>query len=262
MELVMSAPKNMLLASLPAHDFEQISAKMEFVPLKARRVLHHSRMPMDHIYFIEEGLVSVVANTGDRLGVEVWLIGCEGMVGIPVALGSAISPHRRVVHVGGSAFRMASSDLRYAMEEMTSFRNLMLRYIQVVLIQTSQSGACSSTHSVKQRLARWILMATEHTPDYLPLTHEMLARMLGVRRATVTECLGVLEHDGALMTSRGQIKICDRERLQSLSCGCYQIMRAEQERLFREFPVSSSGWFGNTAVANTMSLDLSHVPDR
>lgn len=230
------APKNKLLAALPAHALAQIAPALEVYPLRGRRVLHHAKAPIEHLYFVEEGLVSVIADTGGGSDAEVWLVGCEGLVGTPALLGATRSNHRRVVQASGSALRMSSADLHRAMDEVPLFRDLLLRYVNTVLLQTSQSGACNAAHSVKQRLARWLLLADDrHSGLELPVTHNMLARILGIRRASVTECLNVLATEGLLQNTRGIVSVADRPGLQAASCTCYGIIQREQDRLFRDF---------------------------
>jgi CRP-like cAMP-binding protein len=226
-------PRNKLLRALPADDFQRIRPLLEAVPLKVRRIVHHARLPIEHVYFVESGLISVVANTDDENnGVEAWLIGSEGAAGIPVVLGAESSPHRRMVQAEGSALRMRSADLRTAMDEVAALRAVLLRYVNGVLVQASQSGACNARHSVEQRLARWLLMAHDRLERRdLPLTHDIVAKMLGVRRATVTQVIKELEATGAIRGARGHVDVLDRPRLEALACQCYQIIRAEQDRV-------------------------------
>jgi len=225
--------RNRLLASLSPPERERLWPHLERVTLKPRQVLHHWGTPMTQVYFVEHGLVSVTAHLDRTAAVEVWLIGREGMTGVPVVLGGdAAPPHRRVVQVGGSAWRIAADDLRRLMSESAALRAALLRYAQVILLQTSQLGACNAHHSLQQRLARWLLMARDGLGgDEVALTHRVLARLLGVRRASVTECLSVLADKGALKTGRGRIRTADREALEALSCDCHRPIRHEYERL-------------------------------
>jgi CRP-like cAMP-binding protein len=200
------ATQNRLLLSLSDADWEALHPALEPVELKSRQILHHSKMPMQHVYFIQKGLVSVSARTTRDQWVEVWLIGVEGMTGIPVVLGDLSEPPlRRIVQVGGRALRIPSEVFRRAVEDSPSLRRTLLKYVQVVMLQTSQSGACNSHHSLKQRLARWLLLARDALEeDQLPLTHNVLARLLGVRRPSVTDCLRVLEQMGAIRNTRAR----------------------------------------------------------
>lgn len=228
----MSHTSNALLRCLPPDDLKRLWPKFDRIVLKPRRVLHYQDTPMEHAYFIEEGLVSVLAHTGPNKSVEVWLIGREGLVGVPLVLGEAISAHRRVVQLPGSALRISADSLRDEMEQDKQLRDLLLQYVQTVLIQTSQLAGCNAHHGVQQRLARWLLMAQDRCrTDALPLTHDMLSRLLGVRRATVTECLAALQRQDIVDVSRSLIRITARDRLKTVACSCYRIMRAADERL-------------------------------
>ena len=205
---------------------------LEPIAIKQRRVLHHDKAPMEHVYFIEEGLISVLAHIDDKRAVEVWLIGREGLSGVPIVLGGTMSPHRRVVQLSGRALRMRAEDVQAAMETMPEFRRLLLRYAQFVLVQASQSSACNSSHAVRQRLARWLLTAHDQVDgDAIPVTHSMLARLLGVRRATVSDSIASLERDGIVGKQRAQITVLDRDRLEDVSCVCYRVTARERERI-------------------------------
>ncbi|MBM0206759.1 Crp/Fnr family transcriptional regulator [Micromonospora sp. STR1s_5] len=224
------------MAALPAEILAEIEPYLEPVALKARRVLHYPNAPMEHVYFVEEGLVSVIADTGEGTEAEVWLIGPEGLVGVPALLGSRRSNHRRVVQAGGRALRISTAQLSRAMDALPPLRGLIMRYVMATLLQTSQSGACNAAHSVRQRLARWLLLADDrYDSRALPVTHRMLARLLGIRRASVTECLNVLAGDGLIDTARGKISIRDRPKLEVAACNCYAIIRREEERAVRDF---------------------------
>ena len=221
-------PLNALLRSLPRDDLERLRPFLERVPLVPRRVLQHGGLPTEHIYFIEDGLVSVFANAEERNGVEVWLIGREGVVGSPAVLGRKVTPLRYVVQIGGDALRIGVEDLTQLMADMPSLRAALLGYLHAALVQSSQSAACGLKHAFPQRLARWLLTAQDRcTRDDLPITHELLARILGVRRATVSEAINAFERRGLLERLRGLIKIRDRDGLERSACRCYRITRQE-----------------------------------
>ncbi len=228
-------PRNKLLHSLSPEILRQLLPHLEPAVLKPRRVLQHARLPIEQVYFIETGLVSVVAATDEENhSAEGWITGCEGLAGTPVVLGVMVSPHRRIVQMEGRAWMMRSADLAQAMEAIPELRRVLLRYVHSVLIQTAQIGACNARHSLAQRLARWLLMADDRVgAPGLVLTHEAIARMLGVRRASITTALDQLEHSGAISMQRRKIAICDRTRLVGLSCHCYSVLRGE---FARDFP--------------------------
>ncbi|WP_414474501.1 Crp/Fnr family transcriptional regulator [Microvirga sp. M2] len=227
--------KNRLLQALSPGDLQMLWPRLTRVELKPRQILHHSGTPMETIYFIENGLVAVSAKASPGKWVEVWLIGSEGMTGLPVLLADTeCPPFRRVVQVGGSAYRISRVDFQSVIETIPSWRTSLLRYTQFVLLQTSQSAICEAHHSLKQRLCRWLLVAQDALDgEDIPLTHQMLARLLGVRRASITECLRALGDEGALDNTRALIRVDDQERLESLACDCHALIRSEYRRLVK-----------------------------
>jgi CRP-like cAMP-binding protein len=231
-EVLGAATRNRLLQLMPHDEFRLLKAKSEEVPLVARQVLHHWRLPMEYVYFIERGLVSVSARISEKKFVEAWLIGSEGMIGAPLILTQdKTPPHRRVVQVGGTARRIPAREFLALLQDLPTFRKVLLRYIDVVLVQTSQSGACNAVHSFKQRLARWLLVAQNALEeDGLPLTHDVLSQLLGVRRASVTECLTHLEGAGSIRCSRRLITVIDRQLLRTASCTCFDLIDREYRR--------------------------------
>ena len=159
----MASPRNSLLQSMPARQFEQIAHLMEPVTLAPRRTLQHANVPIKHVYFVEEGLVSVLASTDTRNAVEVWLVGREGVVGSAAVLGLGSTPLRYLVQIGGSALRIGVDDLRQAMADQPQLRALLLDDLHATLLRSSQSTACSLSHSFRQRLARWLLTAQDRS---------------------------------------------------------------------------------------------------
>ena len=224
--------QNAILRSISVKELSLLSPLMERVALKRRRVLHFPNVPTEYVYFIESGLVSVLANAGQGKNVEVWLIGPEGVAGFPVVLGEVSAPHRRVVQVEGHAYRISAKDLMKAVNELPQLRRVLLKYIQAVIIQTSQLGVCNAAHSVEQRVARWLIMAQDRCQtESIAMTHEMLSRMLGVRRATISRCIQSHEDAGILSRSRSLIRIRKRAQLEEIACVCYGIIREADEWL-------------------------------
>lgn len=231
----MNGSSNKLLSLLPPEEFENVVKLTEPVELKPRRVLHHARSAFDYVYFIEQGLVSVQADVGMKKLIEVWLIGCEGMVGAPAISGENFSTHRRLVQVGGSARRLTVNALHTAMNRNPTLREILMGYMIDLLFQTSQSGACNATHPLPRRTARWLLLACANSVDELPITHEALARVLGVRRPTISECLQAFQRDGLIETSRGSIRMRDQAALEAVACSCYRLIRLHRDRFHRRF---------------------------
>jgi CRP-like cAMP-binding protein len=228
----LAAGRNRLLDQLPEKEMAWLVPLFERVEITSRQVLHHWNLPMEYVYFVEHGLVSVMAKISDQDWVEVWLIGSDGTTGIPIILGETHPPHRRVVQIGGSALRISAHAFRRLLQASEPLQDIMLKYAEVVLLQTSQSGACNAQHSVKQRLARWLLLASDALGSRLmPVPQEMLGRLIGVRRATISDCLNDIEACGAVRTARRLIEIRNTEALESLSCDCYRIIKHERQRL-------------------------------
>jgi len=228
-----AVPRNKILCALPPADLRQLTPRLELVRLKPRRILLHARLPIEHVYFVESGLVSAVADADvDTQGTEAWLIGPEGLVGVPVLHGVEASPHCRLVQAGGWALRMSTADLRQAMQDLPTLQVVLLRYVNSLLIQAGQVAACNARHPLPQRLARWLLVALAlFGRDELPLTHAGIGRMLGVRRASVTTTFHVLASSGGVSVERGLIHILDRAKLEHLTCGCHRTLRTEFDRL-------------------------------
>jgi CRP-like cAMP-binding protein len=224
--------RNRLLRLLPSDELEHVLSRSEEVPLAKRQVLHRYGIRMQHVYFVENGLVSVGAKVGPQKFVEVWLIGSEGFVGAPVALMRNAQPlHRRTVQVPGAAYRLRVDRFQLALADLPAFRTVVHAYIASVLVQTAQSGACNRAHQLQQRLGRWLLLARDALQsDDIPLTHQSLAQLLGVRRAGVTDCLLLLRRDGLIEMMRGRLVIRDPLRLAQISCPCWRLIKREYER--------------------------------
>ena len=260
--------RNNLLRLIPAEELTRVVEVCERIQLRPHQILHHYKLPMEYVYFVESGLVSVAARVGRDKFVEVWLIGSEGLVGAPVLLAAKAVPlHRRTVQVGGEALRIRTRDFSKILEDLPHLRSIVERYLAVVLVQTSQSGACNSYHGLKQRLARWLLVARSALgTDKMPLTHVMLAELLGVRRASVTECLEALQKGGTISTKRGWVTVEDAVGLSKLCCDCFGLIEHEYRRHLHSANNAGShpedGAAITTAVARGRSIALDREPSR
>jgi CRP-like cAMP-binding protein len=223
----MEPPRNGLLAAMSPDDLALLKPKCEPLILKARQVLEPANKPVTHNYFLASGLASVIAigKTGDRL--EVGIIGREGITGLPVVLGNDRSPNETVIQVEGTGARIAADDLRRAMRKSASLSRVLLNFVNSFLIQCSHTALSNGTASIEERLARWLLMAQDRLDgSEVPLTHEVLSVMLGVRRAGVTGALNQLDRKGVISLSRSRIEIVDREGLINSANGTYGIPEA------------------------------------
>jgi CRP-like cAMP-binding protein len=230
-QLTASSCRNKLLRAIPSGDFDRLHSVLQPVQLKAGRILHHAHVPVSHFYFIERGLVSIEAEVEHHKWTEVWQVGYEGCLGLPLIVGRECPSYRRVALVDGRALRIARHDFLTKLGEIASLRSVLLQYLFVVLLQTSRLNACNLRHSVTQRMARWLLLACDRYGDVeLPITQSVLARVLGIRRAGVSNCLSELEREGWLHKERGTITVIDRLGLERASCACYGLIRKEVVR--------------------------------
>jgi CRP-like cAMP-binding protein len=187
---------------------------------------------IEAIYFPESGIVSVVAVQAKETEVEVGLIGREGMTGLPIVCGDDRTPHSTYVQVAGAGHCIPAADLASALGTSRSLRDLLLKYFQAFAVQTAHTAICNARSRLDQRLARWLLMAHDRVDtDVLPLTHEFLSLMLGVRRAGVTEALHALKTRRLVAADRGQITIRDRKGLERVAGQAYGTPEAEYRRL-------------------------------
>jgi CRP-like cAMP-binding protein len=223
--------RNRLLRAISSDDFARLIPHLEPVALRLREVLVVPNQPIQNVYFIEEGLASVVAISADDR-IEVAHVGREGLTGDPVLLGVEQTPNETFIQVAGSALRIGVDDLRAALDTSPALKALLLRWVHVSMIQTAQSALANGRYTIQERLARWLLMCHDRMDgDDLPLTHEFLSLMLGVRRSGVTEALHVLEGVEIVKAGRGTIRVLNRERLEEIAGGCYGLPEAEYNKL-------------------------------
>jgi CRP-like cAMP-binding protein len=223
--------QNRLLAALPSKEYKRLIPHLESVPLPLMEVLYESGEPIKHVYFPNEGLISLLVVMRDGTPREVGLIGSEGMLGIPVALGMNATPTRALIQMPGSSMRMEAQALRDELERGGALQNMLQRYIHAFFIQVAQSAACISSHEVNRRLSRWLVMTHDHAPgDEFVMKHEFIAMMLGVTRSVVTRAAVNLQNEKMIHYTRGQVTILDRRRLEATACECYKAVKKEYER--------------------------------
>ncbi|WP_043367289.1 Crp/Fnr family transcriptional regulator [Belnapia sp. F-4-1] len=208
-----SSSRNRLLTALPPDDLAELLPQLQPVELELRQVLHEPGKPIGSVYFVETGWVSMVAYMEDGDAAEVGLVGCEGMVGLPILLGGDRDDLEAMVQASGTALRMDAAAFRQELEHIPAFRTLLLRYALLHHGQVVRTAACNGRHHIEQRLARWLLMAHDRAEgDRFPLTHEFLSMMLGVRRAGVTVAAGALQKAGLIRYGGGTMMVTDRKR--------------------------------------------------
>lgn len=212
---------NTLLGTLLSSDSDLMRPLLSAVPLPLRYELEQPGRPIRYAYFVDEGIASVVAVANSKR-IEVGLIGREGMSGLAVLLGASRSPHSTYMQVGGRGRRIAVSDLRRAIDRSKTLQSSLLRFAHSFLVQTTHTVVANGCARLEERLARWLLMAHDrHDDDRLPLTHEFLSLMLGVRRAGVTIALNELASRRLIAARRGQITVIDRKGLEAVANSFY-----------------------------------------
>jgi CRP-like cAMP-binding protein len=220
-------PRNRLLLALPSTNLKRLMPELEPIPCQHDQILVDADSSLDHVFFPDSGVVSVVAVYADGSIIEMATIGREGCTGFQAVLGAKISSVRLLVQIPGSAAKMSRGAFTRAMGSMPSFRNLMYAYVQAFLEQVLVSVACNGAHSLKERLARWLLMMRDRSDsDLMPITQKLLAEMLGVQRPTITNAIRELERAGLIAPGRRRVTILDRQGLTEASCECYQLVRA------------------------------------
>jgi CRP-like cAMP-binding protein len=219
-------PRNRLLLALPSRNLKRLLPELEYITCQSEQVLLDADSSLDHVFFPDSGVVSVVAVYEDGNIIEMATIGREGFTGVQAVFGAKKSSVRLFVQIPGSAAKMSRAAFTRAMKTMPAFRGLMYAYVQAFLEQVMVSVACNGAHSLKERLARWLLMMRDRSDeDVLPITQNLLAEMLGVQRPTITIAAGDLERAGLIARGRQQVTILDRPRLMAESCECYQLVR-------------------------------------
>ena len=225
--------RNELLSALPQDDLARLLPSLERVELKRRQILHERNIPVSLGFFIETGAASLLSRaSGSKDFLEVSTLGRRDFAGLPILLGTTRSPHRCQVQVAGEALRIRAADLEQALQNSPALQQLLFGYLQAAMVHSSQLVLCSTRHTLRQRLARWLLV-THDALDCasIPVTHQLLSRALGVRRAGITTALREFESSQLIACNRGNIIILDRCGLEAESCGCSRAMKAEHQHV-------------------------------
>jgi CRP-like cAMP-binding protein len=221
------AVENSLLAAIPRKEYQRLMPMLEPVPLPFGEVLYEPGDVIRHVYFPGVALVSLLTLVDDHLALEVGLVGREGMVGVPLALGFRVSSIRALVQGAGMAMRMKSTHFLKEFAHSLPLQRAFNRYTHSLMSQVAQTAACNRFHVVEARLARWLLMTRDRVESNdFPMTQEFLSHMLGVRRVGVTQAAGQLQRRKLIEYSRGHISIIDHPGLEAASCSCYQVVKS------------------------------------
>jgi CRP-like cAMP-binding protein len=225
--------ENQMLAALPAEEYERLLPHLEQVALPLSEILFRPDEILKYVYFPETCVISLMTDLSDGYGIEVGLVGREGMVGVSIALGTDKEPKVATVQGTGAALRLKASVLREETKRGGMLQAHLLRYAHALLSQISQSVVCNVRHEIEGRLARWLLMYQDCAgTDEFMMTHEFIANMLGIRRAGVSMVANKLKRAGLINYHRGHFRIIDRRGLEEMTCECYPTVKAEFDALY------------------------------
>jgi CRP-like cAMP-binding protein len=223
---------NRLLAALSPDDLGRLRRHLEPVALPLRKTLSKPGRAIEHVYFPEHGMVSLVAPLADGAFIEVGVVGREGCVGAAVLYGVDTHPAEAMVQVAGSGWRIGAKQLQREAGRSPALTRPLLRFTHALHVQVTQTAACNGRHTLLERLARWLLVTRDRIDsDVVPLTHDLLSMMLGARRAGVTVAVGALKTAGLVRNATGRVTILDHAGLEAQSCECYRVVKAEYARL-------------------------------
>ncbi|BAY10322.1 Crp/Fnr family transcriptional regulator [Calothrix sp. NIES-2098] len=224
--------ENRLLTALPACEYQRLVPYLKFVSLSSGQILYEAEEPITRVYFPNNSLVSLIISTGNGSTVEVGCVGNEGIVGVPVILGSNTTTTSAVVQIAGNAMQMNADILKSEFACGRNLQKLLLSYVHALYAQAAQAAVCNRLHTLEARLARWLLTVSDRIQsNKLPLTQEYISLMLGVRRSGVTVAAGILSEQGIISYNRGNITILNRKGLEAISCECYRLLKSEFARL-------------------------------
>jgi CRP-like cAMP-binding protein len=227
--------QNLLLAALPAAEFERLAAHLERVTLRLGDMLYEPGEQLQHAYFPVSSIVSLHYVMATGASASVAGVGNEGVVGISLFMGGGTTPSSAVVQTAGVAYRLERRWLMQEFERSGAMLHLLLRYTQALMTQMTQTAVCNRHHSVEQQLCRWLLVTLDRIPSgQIVMTQELAASMLGVRREGVTEAAGRLQAAGVIRYRRGHIAVLERAGLELRTCECYEVVRKEFARLLSD----------------------------
>lgn len=225
--------QNLILAALPASDYQRILPDLELVDMPLGWTLSESGDHINFLHFPISGVISLMYSLEDGSTSETALVGNEGMVGISIFMGGESMPSSTEVQNAGQAYRLSRKMVKREFDLGGKLQQLALLFTQALIAQTSQTAVCNRHHQISQQLCRWLLMTVDrlHTHD-VRITQEMVAQLLGVRRETVTQAARQLHEEGLITRSRGLITVADRPQLEARACECYGVVQTEFARLF------------------------------
>lgn len=224
--------QNLLLAALPEAEWARWAPQLELVDLPLGKVLHEAGAPMPYVYFPTSAIVSLLYVLENGASAEIAVVGFEGVVGISILMGGGSTPSRAVIQSAGKGYRLRAEAMKGEFDRSGPVMHLMLRFIQALITQMSQTAVCNRHHALDQQLCRWLLLSLDRLHgDQLVMTQELIANMLGVRREGVTEAALNLQKVNLIQYARGHITVLDRAGLEKRTCECYDVVKKEYDRL-------------------------------
>jgi CRP-like cAMP-binding protein len=228
MSKAITQPRNWILRSLKPEEYRRLLPFSERVSLATGDVLFETGDQISEFYFLDSGMASLLSTTEGGATIEVGMVGYEGLVGTALVLKQNKMPYRSIMQIAGQATKIKTQPVLDQFDKSLQFRNLVLRYLRVLLTQVSQSAVCNRFHTLEERLCRWLMISRDIIDsDEIPLTQELLSQMLGVARTGVTMTAGALQQSGLIRYRRGQINILQCGALADASCECYRIVKQE-----------------------------------
>jgi cAMP-binding proteins - catabolite gene activator and regulatory subunit of cAMP-dependent protein kinases len=226
--------ENQLLASASAETLKRLKPSLTLVPLVSGKILYGVDEKVDFVFFPRAGaMVSLLAVTEEGDTAEVGVTGFEGAVGIQAVLGGFNNTFDYLVQLAGDGWKLKAEALRQEFRRDQSFQNAVMQYMQASFAQISQTALCNRLHNVEERISRWLLLCQDRANGgQITLTHEMLGKMLGTRRSTVSLAAATLQQAGMIEYNRGRISIVDRKALERASCTCYSIVKKQFDGLY------------------------------
>jgi CRP-like cAMP-binding protein len=224
---------NRLLSALPPEDYARLQPHLEPVTFALGELVYDIDGPQGALYFPTTAVISLLYTMEDGSTAEMGLTGNDGVVGIALFLGGDTTPNRAIVQIAGGALRISAQRLQTEFKQGGALQQVLLRYIQALITQISQTAVCNRLHAVEQRLCRWLLLSHDRVhSNELQMTQDFISHMLGGRRESVTVAAGRLQDAGFIYYTRGHITILDRAGLEATVCECYQVVKQEIDRLF------------------------------
>ncbi len=224
--------QNQLLAGLSEAAYQRLRPDLQLQTMRLGKVLYEPLEPITKAYFPVTALLSWISLLADGTLTEIALVGNEGMTGLPIIWGGGSTPNSAIVQFPGDVIVIEAKPLLEEFNRGDELNRVIFRYMQAIFTQVAQNAMCNRQHTTEERLARWLLSVQDSVrQDELTLTHEFMAKMLGIRRSSVTVSAGILQQAGMIRYTRGRLSILDRPRLEDTACECYQVVQKEYHRL-------------------------------